>query len=30
MRAVGFLMKNGDGDAINVVTLEMIAPGCGN
>jgi len=30
MRAIGFLMKNDDGDAINVVTLEMIAPGCGN
>ena len=28
MRATGFLMKRGDADAINVVTLEMIAPDC--
>jgi len=30
MRAIGFLMKSGDDDAINVVTLEMVTPGCGN
>ena len=30
MRAIGFLVKNGDGDSINVVMLEMIAPGCKN
>ena len=28
MRATGFLMKSGDADAINVVTLELIAPSC--
>jgi cytochrome c5 len=28
MRATGFLVRSGDGDAINVVTLEMVAPSC--
>jgi cytochrome c5 len=28
MHATGFLMKTGDGDAINVVSLEMVAPNC--
>lgn len=28
MTATGFLLKKGDSDAINVVSLEMIAPGC--
>ena len=28
MRATGFLMKRGDADAINVVTLELIAASC--
>src|SRR5262245_18522794 len=30
MHATGFLMKKGDGDAINVVSLEMIAASCRN
>jgi S-disulfanyl-L-cysteine oxidoreductase SoxD len=28
MHATGFLMKKGDDDAINVVSLEMVSPGC--
>src|SRR5262245_37506042 len=28
MHATGFLMKKGDGDAINVVSLDMVAPTC--
>jgi cytochrome c5 len=28
MHATGFLMKKGDSDAINVVSLEMVAPTC--
>jgi len=28
MHATGFLMKKGDDDAINVVSLDMVAPGC--
>ena len=29
MRAIGFLVRNADGDAVNVVSLEMLAPSCG-
>jgi cytochrome c5 len=28
MTATGFLVKKGDSDAVNVVSLEMVAPGC--
>jgi mono/diheme cytochrome c family protein len=28
MLATGFLVRNADGDAVNVVSLEMIAPAC--
>ena len=30
MLATGFLMKTGEGDAINVISLEMVAPDCGS
>jgi len=29
MQATGFLMRDASGDAVNVVSLEMLAPGCG-
>jgi hypothetical protein len=29
MEARGFLVRDSNGDRINVVTLEMIGPGCG-
>jgi mono/diheme cytochrome c family protein len=29
MVATGFLVRNAEGDAVNVVSLEMIAPACG-
>jgi mono/diheme cytochrome c family protein len=28
MRAVGFLVRNANGDSVNVVTLDFVAPGC--
>jgi len=28
MTATGFLVRHADGDVINVVSLEMIAPTC--
>jgi mono/diheme cytochrome c family protein len=29
MQAIGFLVREADGDAVNVVSLEMLAPNCG-
>jgi len=29
MQAIGFLVREADGDAVNVVSLEMLAPTCG-
>ena len=28
MRAVGFLVRNANGDSVNVVSLDLVAPGC--
>ena len=28
MQAIGFLVRDADADAVNVVSLEMLAPGC--
>ena len=28
MRAIGFLVRNAGGDAVNVVSLQMLSPGC--
>jgi hypothetical protein len=28
MAASGFLVRRADGDAVNVVSLEMLAPSC--
>ena len=28
MMAIGFLMRGGDGDAVNVISLDMLAPTC--
>jgi quinoprotein glucose dehydrogenase len=28
MRAIGFLVRNANGDSVNVVSLDLIAPGC--
>jgi len=28
MRAVGFLVRNANGDSLNVVSLDLVAPGC--